>query len=104
MEQIPKAYYTKELREEAVRLAMESDVSIKEVSRRLSIPDSTIRYWMKASREGKLTDVGKKQKPMTESEMELARLRRELAQVKMERDFLKKAAAYFAKEPQPGTR
>jgi transposase len=37
-------------------------------------------------------------------EMELARVKRELAQVKMERDFLKKAAAYFAREPQQGMR
>jgi transposase len=36
--------------------------------------------------------------------MELAKVKRELAQVKMERDFLRKAAAYFAKEPQSGTR
>jgi transposase len=56
------------------------------------------------NKEGKLTDVGKKQKPMTELEMELVRIKRELAQVKMERDFLKKAAAYFAREPQSGTR
>jgi transposase len=48
--------------------------------------------------------VGKKQKPMTELEMELARVKRELAQVKMERYFLKKAAAYFAREPQSGPR
>ena len=37
-------------------------------------------------------------------EMELARTRKELAEVKMERDILKKAAAYFARESLPGTR
>jgi transposase len=36
--------------------------------------------------------------------MELARVKKELAQVRMERDILKKAAAYFAKEPLPSTR
>jgi len=41
---------------------------------------------------------------LTEVELELAQVRRELAQVKMERDILKKAAAYFAKESLPGTR
>jgi transposase len=48
--------------------------------------------------------VGNSRKTLTETEMELAKIKRELAQVKMERDFLKKAAAYFAKEPLSGTR
>jgi transposase len=47
---------------------------------------------------GKLGDVGKNQKLLTELEMELARVKRELAEVKMERDLLKKATAYFARE------
>jgi transposase len=47
---------------------------------------------------GKLQEVGKEQKPQTELEAELARVQRELAQVKMERDLLKKFATYFARE------
>lgn len=47
--------------------------------------------------------MGSARKSLTETEMELAKIKRELAQVKMERDFLRKAAAYFAKEPQSGT-
>jgi transposase len=104
VERIPNAHYTKELREEAVKLVTEGGLSVPEAGRRLSIAPSTLRYWVLANKEGKLTDVGKKQKPMTELEMELASVKRELAQVKMERDFLKKAAAYFAREPQSGTR
>ena len=104
MERIPRAIYTKELREEAVRLVTEGGLSIPEVSRRLSVAASAIRYWVKANREGKLKDVGKQQRPLTEMEMELARVKRELAEVKMERDILKKATAYFAKELLPGTR
>jgi transposase len=53
---------------------------------------------------GKLGEVGKAQKPRSEIELELARVRRELAGVRIERDLLKKAAAYFAKESLPGTR
>ena len=102
MERIPNAFYTKELREEAVRLVTEGGLNIPEAGRRLSIAPSTLRYWVKASREGK--NVGNTQKPLTEMEMDLTRVKRELAQVKMERDFLRKAAAYFAKEPQSGTR
>jgi transposase len=104
MEKIPRAVYTKELREEAVKLVTESGLKIPEVGRRLSIAPSTLRYWVEAKREGKLSDVGRRQKPLTEVEMELARVKRELAIVKMEHDILKKAAAYFAKESLPGTR
>ena len=46
--------------------------------------------------EGKLAGAGAK--PVSAEQMELARLRAELARVKMERDILKKAAAYFARE------
>jgi transposase len=104
MERIPRAIYTKELREEAVKLVTEGGLKIPEVGRRLSVAASTIRYWVKASREGKLKEVGKHQRPLTEIEMELARVKRELAEARMERDILKKAAAYFAKESLPGTR
>ena len=104
MERIPRAIYTKELREEAVKLVTEGGFSIPEVGRRLSVAASTIRYWVKASREGKLKEVGKHQRPLTEIEMELSRVKRELAEARMERDILKKAAAYFARESLPGTR
>jgi transposase len=104
MERIPMAIYTRELREEALKLVSEGGVSIPEVGRRLSISSSTIWYWVKASKEGKLQEVGRHQRPMTDLEMELVRVKRELAQVKIERDILKKATAYFAKESLPGTR
>ncbi len=49
-------------------------------------------------------EVGKNQRPLTEVEMENYRLKKELAETRMERDILKKAAAYFAKESQRGAR
>jgi len=104
MERIPYGIYSKELREEAVKLVTEGGLSIPEVGRRLEIPTSTVRNWVKAHEDGTLADVGKNRKPLTETEAELARVRKELAEVKMERDLLKKAAAYFAKESQRGTR
>ena len=104
MERIPRRIYTKELREEAVKLVAEGGLSIPEVGRRLSIAPTTIRYWLKANMEGTLQEVGKQQRVLTEIEMELASVKRELSLVKMERDLLKKAAAYFAKESLPGTR
>ena len=75
MERIPNAIYTKELREEAVKLVTEGGLSIPEVGRRLSIPNSTIRYWVRGEREGKLSGVGRQAKPITEEEMELARVK-----------------------------
>jgi transposase len=85
MNRIPKAVYTKEFREEAVNLA--SRVGTSEAARRLSIPLKSLANWMRASRAGKLDTVGAQQKPLTEVEMELNRVKRELAQVKMERDL-----------------
>ncbi len=103
-ERIPNGRYTKEFREEAVKLITEGGLRIPEVGRRLSLAPSTIAYWAKAHKAGKLREVGKTYRPLTEIEMELARTKRELAEVKMERDILKKAAAYFAKESLPSTR
>jgi transposase len=96
MNRIPRAVYTKEFREEAVKLA--SSVGASEAARRLSIPLKSLANWMRAAKAGKLDKVGAQQKPLTEVEQELNRVKRELAEVKMERDLLKKFAAYFAKE------
>ena len=104
MKGIPQGRYTKEFREEAVRVVVEEKISCREAAQRLSLAPSTLAYWLKASKSGKLGEIGKAQKPLTELEMELARTKKELAEVKMERDILKKAAAYFAKESLRGTR
>jgi transposase len=104
MKGIPNGRYTKEFREEAAKLVTEGNISVPEAARNLSLPPSTLANWVKAYKAGKLGEVGKAQRPLTEIEMELARTKRELAEVKMEREILKKAAAYFAKESLPGTR
>ncbi len=98
MKRIPQGRYSKEFREEAVKLVIDQDLSIPEVSRRLDVPKSTISNWVRACKAGKLGNIGKNRRELSDTELELARLKRELAQVKMERDILKKAAAYFAKE------
>jgi transposase len=104
MERVPKAIFTKEFKEEAVKMVTEGQLTVPEVGRRLSIPKSTLAHWVKIAKEGKLSDIGKREKPVTEEQMELARLKREIAELKMERDILKKATAYFARESLPGTR
>ena len=104
MKGVPQGRYTREFRQEAVKLVTEERLSLPEAARRLSLAPLTLGYWVKAQRAGKLGDVGKTYRPLTEVEMDLARTKKELAEVKMERDILKKAAAYFARESLPGTR
>jgi len=100
----PQGRYSKEFREEAVKLVTEEGLSMPEAGRRLSLPPSTIVGWVKKFKAGKLGEIGKTYRPLTDVELELARTKKELFEVKMERDILKKAAAYFARESLPGTR
>jgi len=90
-----RAAYTLEYKLEAVRL-VEGGQSKAVTAKVLGIPGQTLDNWVRLAREGKLTGAGGK--PVSAEQMELARLRAELARVKMERDILKKATAYFAKE------
>jgi transposase len=90
----PRGQYTLEFKEEAVRL-VESGQSMAEVARKLGMIDQTLFNWVKAKREGRL--AGADSKPVSAEQMEISRLKAELARVKMERDILEKATAYFAK-------
>lgn len=98
-QRIPNAIYSKEFREQAVKRVQEEGLSAEAVGKQATIDtESTLAAWVRTSKEGKLSEVGKTQHPLTEMELELTQVKRELAEVKMERDLLKKAAAYFAKE------
>ena len=88
--------YTKEQREDAVRLVMVSGQSISRTAKDLGIPQNTLWNWVNQARID--AGEGSPEAYTTEEKAELRRLRKELRQVTMERDFLKKAAAYFAKE------
>ena len=59
-------------------------------------PEQTLSNWLRLADKGALQGAG--ERPMSAQQMELARLRAGLARVKMERDILKKATAYFARE------
>ncbi|MGI6655588.1 MAG: IS3 family transposase [Desulfobulbus sp.] len=74
----------------SARLVLEDGQSAGEVSARLFLPKSTLENWVRAAKAGKLGEVGKNRKPLTEVEIELARVKRELAVTRMERDILKK--------------
>lgn len=84
MKGIPQGRYTKEFREEAVKMVTEGNISLPEAAHSLSLPPSTLRYWVKVHRGGKLGDIGKTRRPLTEIEMELARVKRELVETPME--------------------
>ena len=104
MKGVPQGRYTKEFRQEAVKLVLEQKLSWAKAARQLSLPTSTLANWVRAYNAGKLGDIGKTYRPLTEIEIEMARMKKENAELRMERDILKKAAAYFAKESLPGTR
>ena len=90
-----RAKYTLENKMEAVRL-VKGGQSVSVTAKILGIPKASLDNWVKLSGKGQLKGAG--DKPVSPEQMELARLRAELARVKMERDILKKATAYFARE------
>jgi transposase-like protein len=87
--------FTAEYKAEVVRLVRSSGKSVGQVARELDLTETAVRTWVKqAAIDAKRDPQG----PLTTAERaELARLRRELKTVTMERDFLRKAAAFFAR-------
>jgi len=86
--------YPAGFRKEAVELVRLGDKSIPGIARNLGINDQTLRYWVKQAD----IDSGKSEGLTTDERSELRDLRRENRRLGMERDILKKAAAWFAKE------
>ena len=85
--------YTDEFKAEAVRVLQQSDESLAKVARDLGVTTHSLRAWQEALRPPVPADH-----PITEDERsELARLRRENRQLRLERDILKKATAFFAR-------
>ena len=92
--------FTREFKLEAVRLVTEEGRKVSEVARELGIRSDMLRKWKQQaeSRSGLMgADVFPGHGKLTSQDEEIRKLRRELELVKQERDFLKKAAAYFAK-------
>ena len=87
--------FTTEQKADAVRLVREVG-SIPQVARDLDLTETALRHWV---RQAEIDEGGGPEDALTSEEKEeLRRLRRENRTLKMERDFLKKAAAFFAKE------
>lgn len=90
-----KRVFTPEYRAEAVALVLSSNKPIAEVARDLGIGESTLGNWVTKARQNGTAE----EPPLDVNERaELKRLREELRVAKMERDFLKKAAAFFASQ------
>ncbi len=96
MEKRKRRQFTKEFKAEAVRLVLDQKQSVTQTARDLGIWESSLTAWVKQAKidrghgpPGALT---------TEERAELAQLRRENRTLRMEREILKKATAFFAKE------
>ena len=92
-----RTVYTREFKVEAVRLVVERRVSIAQAARELGVHVNVLRSWVAAHRRdpGQAFPGVGQQAPEA---AEVTQLRREVARLKMERDILKKAAAFFAQE------
>jgi transposase len=89
--------FTREFKLEAVRLIKERGVSYVQAAQDLGVHQSVLRTWVKGF-EADPQQSFPGQGQMKPEQLEIARLKREVTKLKAERDILKKAAAYFAKE------
>lgn len=89
--------FSREFKVEAVKLVIERGVAVAQAARDLDVHETRLRAWMReltADPQQALPGKG----VMKPEQAEIERLRKEVAKLKMERDILKKAAAFFAKE------
>ncbi|MDX8400850.1 MAG: transposase [Gallionellaceae bacterium] len=97
MKRIPRRIFTEEFKLEAIKLITQQGLTIAEVGRKLDVATKSIRTWMEQQERGKLrASLGASK--LTPDQQRIRELERELAIAKMERDILKKATAFFAKE------
>jgi transposase len=106
VERKQRRQYTPEFEAEAVKLA--DEVGINKAAKRLGVPGATMSNWATRRRRVPLPGAGEPapggaangvvRRPTGELEAEVARLRRELANARLDNEILRKAAAYFARE------
>ena len=94
---VQRRKFSREFKLEAVRLIVERGVAVAQAGRDLDVHENVLRKWVKQFRQdAPAAFPGRGVLPPEQAEM--ARLRKEIAKLKMERDILKKAAAFFASE------
>ncbi len=94
----PTPHYPPEFKREAVKLYRSSEKSIPKMAEELGISSESLRRWIRQHE----VDSGEREGLTTDEREELSRLRRENKTLRQEREFLKKAAVFFAREE--GTR
>ena len=92
---MPSQRYTPEFKEEAVRQVTQRGYAVKEVAERLGVSTHSLYKWIRAARP-RTTEADE----LTATKLENQKLKAELRRIAEERDILKKAAAYFAKDPE----
>jgi transposase len=97
MKRIPRRFFTAEFKREAVLLITQHGLTPAEASRKLDIAPKSLRTWMEQAERGQLkSSLGAAK--LTPDQQRIRELERELAIARMERDILKKATAFFARE------
>ena len=89
--------YTKEFKQDAVKLVLVQRYSCPEVARRLGVAASNVTRWVRLHRQEQ-EDISENGVTRRDLEAENRRLKKENKRLEMEREILKKAAAFFAKE------
>ena len=86
--------FSPEFKRDAVAMVLDDGYAIADVARRIDVGESTLGNWVRQER----TDRGERAGLTTSEKAELAELRRENARLRMERDLLKRATAFWVKE------
>jgi transposase-like protein len=92
----PKKNFSPEYREEAAKLVIETSRPIAQVAKEIGVHEGTLRNWVNVYRR---EHAGDEPALAMSDRARLAQLERETRELRMENEFLKKAAAYFAKDP-----